>query len=119
VVPVIPHRQVEHECVKGAQRHQAVEIGVHFQQVSVSVVFEEGKPQFLNRDATDIQQNTRTIKQIVHIPMPERALGTGQRPYQRHQPQVQVFKAKSMRISAAARAWRAGPLPHTASPTTK
>jgi hypothetical protein len=43
-------------------------------------VFEEGKPQFLHRDATDIQQNTGTIKQIVHIPMLERSPGTGQRP---------------------------------------
>jgi hypothetical protein len=74
---MVPHRQVEHECVKGAQRHQAVEIGVHFQQVSVSVVFEEGKPQFLDRNAIDIQQSTGTIKQIVHIPMLERAPGTG------------------------------------------
>jgi hypothetical protein len=83
---MVPYRQVEHECVKGAQRHQAAEIGVHFQQVSVSVVFEERKPQFLNRDAIDIQQSAGTIKQIVHIPMLERTPGTGQRPFLGHRP---------------------------------
>jgi hypothetical protein len=44
-----------------------VETAVDFQQISVPVVFEEGKPQLLNRDATEIQQNTGTIKRIVPV----------------------------------------------------